>query len=189
MAEKKALSFVLNSDMMQLLRQEFDVENLVSRFAEAIAGKGKEGIESKGREIFEEYGRELIRRSLQLGEEYPDRTYEVLKEAIDQTGGYYKFALLPQRFLEIAYLSTHNLSTLPIMENNSRRLVYKMDNCLIYKTVQEKCGEEVAKLLTCKHACLTACEFLHQDLELDADIDMEASMDKDGYCLFSAKKV
>jgi len=188
MVEKKALSYELNQDMLALIRREFDVEKVVTRFSEATANKSEQQIEEIGKEIFAEYGTELMHRTLQLGEEYPDRTYEVLKEAIDQLGGYYKFALLPQRFLEIAYLSIFELRNLPIMENNSRRLAYKITDCPIYRLLTDKCGEDVAKLMTCRHICLTAIDVLHQDLDLDAVASMEASSPKNGYCQFSASK-
>ena len=129
-----------------------------------------------------------MKRTLELGEEYPDRTYEVLKESIDKTGGYYKFTLLPQRFLEIAYLSTQDISILPIVENNAQRLVYRMVDCLTYKTIKERCGEQIANLLVCRHACLGGCESLHRDLEIDAIIQMAASMEKDGYCEFVVRR-
>jgi len=187
-SEVRTLSFELNPDMLRLLKQEFDVQELADRFAAAISGKKKGEIEAVGKQIFEEYGREWIRRSLQLGEEYPDRTYEVLKAAIDKTGGYYKFALVPQRVLEIAYLGTQDIFTLPIVENNAFRLIYRMVDCSTFKTMKEKCGEDVANLLPCKHACLTALETLHRDLDIDAIIDMEASMVKDGYCQFAIRK-
>ncbi len=181
-------SYELNPEMLKLLGEEFDVDKATSRFAEAIKGKSAAEIEAEGKVFFEDYGRKWIRRSLKLGEEYPDRTYEVLLEAIDKCGGYLRFALVPQRFIEIAYLSTQDISILPIIENNANRLVYRMVDCQTYKNLQEKCGEEVANLLPCRHACLTACETLHQDLEIDALIQMEAQMPKDGYCQFAAKR-
>jgi len=186
--ETKSLSFELNPDMIAVLRQEFDVAKLAEKLAAATAGKKRKDIEAAGKQICSEYGRDLIRRSLQLGEEYPDRTYEVLKAIIDKTDGYYKFALLPQRFLEIAYLSTLDINTLPVVENNAFRLIYRIADCSAFKTIKEKAGEEVANLLPCRHACLTALETLHQDLDIDAIIGMEASIVKDGYCQFAARR-
>jgi len=186
--EAKNYSYELNPDMLKLLREEFDVDKVTSKFAEAIKGKSAGEIEAEGKAIFEEYGRNWIRQSLKLGEEYPDRTYEVLLEAIDKTGGYLRFALAPQRFLEIAYLSTQEISILPIIENNVNRLVYRMVDCDTYKNLKEKCGEEVANLLPCRHACLTACETLHRDLGIDALVQMEAQIPKDGYCQFAARR-
>jgi hypothetical protein len=45
-----------------------------------------------------------------------------------------------QRFLEIAYLSAHKLSALPIMGNNYQNLIYKMVNYVIWSNMKETCG-------------------------------------------------
>jgi hypothetical protein len=174
--------------MLNLLGQEFDVEKLAVRFAEAVRSKSESKIESIGKDFFENYGREWMKKTHQLGEEYLDRTYEVLLEAVDKTNGYLKFALVPQRFIEIAYLSTQEISILPIVENNHDRLIYRMVNCKTFSQIKEKCGEKIADLLCCKHACLTACRTIHQDLEIDALISMTASIPKEGYCQFEAKR-
>ena len=189
MVEGVAYSFEINPEMLDLINKEFDVKKIAARFAEAVKGKSGAEIEKIARDVFAEYGTEWIRRTLQLGEEYPDRTYEVLKQAIDKTGGYYKFSLLPQRFLEIAYLATQEFPTLPIVENNVRALVYKLPDCLMYKSLTESCGEDVAKTVPCRHSCLAALKVLHQDLELDAHIGMDAEMGKDGFCQFYARSV
>ncbi|MBW2085157.1 MAG: hypothetical protein JRI54_03905 [Deltaproteobacteria bacterium] len=186
--EARGYSFELNPEMLKLLREEFDVDKVTSRFAEAIKGKSPEESEAEGRAIFEAYGRDWIRQSRKLGEEYPDRTYEVLLEAVDKTGGYLRFALVPQRFIEIAYLSTQDIPVLPIIENNHHRLVYRVTDCLTFKKITEKCGQEVANRLPCRYACLTACETLHQDLEIDARVQMEAQTPQDGYCQFAARR-
>ncbi|MBN1614764.1 MAG: hypothetical protein JW950_09890 [Deltaproteobacteria bacterium] len=189
MVEAVAYSFELNPEMLDLLNKEFDVKKLAVRFGEAIKGKTSEEIETIGREFFTDYGTEWIRRTLQLGEEYPDRTYEMIKMSIDKTGGYYRFALLPQRFIEIAYLATQEFPSLPIVENNSHALVYKLVDCALYKSLKEVCGENVAAQLPCRHSCLTALKVLHQDLEIDAITGMDAEMPKDGFCQFFARSV
>ena len=184
----KHYSFELNPEMLNLLGQEFDVDKLAARFAEAIKGKTESEIETIGKELFESYGRDWMKKTHKLGDQYPDRTYEVLLEAVDKTNGYLKFALVPQRFIEIAYLSTQEISILPIVENNHDRLIYRMVSCKTFNKIKEKCGEKVAGLLACKHACLTACRTIHQDLEIDALIGMTASIPKEGYCQFEAKR-
>lgn len=186
--EVNTYSYELNPEMLKLLGEEFDVDKVTTRFAESVKGKSKEEIEAIGKDIFETYGRDWMKKCHKLGDEYPDRTYEVLLETIDKTGGYYKFALVPQRFIEIAYLSTQEISTLPIVENNNNRLIYRMVECKTFNNIKEKCGDDIANMLTCKNACVTACETIHQDLEIDALIQMTASMPKDNYCEFAAKR-
>ena len=179
-------SYELNPEMIELLGKEFEIDKVIGEFAEVIKGKSADEAAAVGKTFFEEFGEKWIRKTHQLGEEYPDRTYEVLKMAIDKTEGHLKFALLPQRTIEIAYLSTQDISILPILENNPQRLIYRMPECNTYASLKEKCGEEVANALPCQHSCLTACKVLHQDLDIDAKIEMQASTPKEGYCQFAA---
>ena len=190
MAEVKPLSFELNEEMLSIINQEFDVDKVITDFTQGIAGKSSREIETICNKIFTNYGENLIKRARQLGDEYPDRTYEVIVKAIEDTDSYYKFSLLPQRSLEIAYLGAFNIMKLHIIENNHERLIIQLepDECLIYDTLTKKCNKEVVDLLPCKYSCLAMMETLHRDLALDAIVSMEASMPKDGYCPFMARR-
>ena len=181
-------SFELSAEMLELLRKEFDPPIIITKLAEAVAGKKEAEIDAVAEKILGEYGEEWMKKTLQLGEEYPDRTYEMLKEAADQTGELV-FPHVLQRFIEIAYLSTQQFRVLPIVENWAHRLVYKVTNCYTFKTLQEKCGSDVASLLPCRHACLTLCRTGWEGLNLDAMVKMEATMTKDGYCQFAIDRV
>ncbi len=191
-------SFDLNADMIRLIRQEFSGDIVASKFAEAISGKALDEVEKIGKEIFEDYGEQWMKKTIQLGEEYSDRTIEIVKEAIDGNGEQFlAFPHIPQRFLEIAYLSTQEypkFRVLPIVLNYKDELAYKLRECFLFKNINEKCGAEVANLMTCQNACLKALETLRQvcveqDLGIDATIAVEASMAKDGYCQFSMKRL
>ena len=188
MAQQPPLSFDLNESMTKTIAQEFDIQELTSQFAEAVAGKSGEAIEKAAKEIFGDYGRRLMRRSRQLGEEYMDRTYEMMKKVIDKTGVMY-FPLVPQRFIEIAYLSTQPIFTLAIIQNNGQKLVYKLTECGTFNAVKEKCGSDIVNSLPCRHACLAALETVFQDLDIQTNIGMEATMPQDGYCQFAAIKL
>ena len=60
--------------------------------------------------------------------------------------------------------------------------------CSTFKAVKDRCGEETANSLPCKHACLGALETLYKDLDIAVTLGMEATMPKDDYCQFSATK-
>lgn len=183
-------SFDLNADMIKLIREEFNAEAVASKLAEAIKGKPKGEIGKIANALFEEVGESWMRRTMQLGEEYSDRTIEVVKESIDRQGN--QFLLFPhvlQRFVEIAYLSTQEFLKVPITLNNMEVLEYRIPQCALFSKIKEKCGDEVANLMTCKNYCLKALETLHRDLELDAVVDMAASTAKDSYCEFSMRKL
>ena len=181
-------SFELSTEMLELLRKEFDPPLIIAKFADAAAGKKGAEIDTAGEKVFGEYGAEWMRKTIQLGEEYPDRTFEMLKEAADQTGELV-FPHVLQRFIEIAYLSTQQFRILPIVENWARRLVYKVTNCYTFKTLQDTCGSEAASLLPCRHACLALCHTGCQGLNLDATVSMDATMVKDGYCQFAIDRL
>lgn len=188
MTQAAPLSFDLNQEMLTILGQRLDIERPVSKLVEALAGKQGSEAEEAARGIFEDYGKEWAGLTLQLGEQYPDTTYQVLKGVVDRTGSF-GFALIPQRFVEVAYLSTQQIRSLPIVENNNRRLVYEMRDCRIFEAVKERCGEAVVNLMACRQACLTLVRSIYQSLGLEAAIEMEASMPKDGCCRFAATKV
>jgi hypothetical protein len=184
----RPFSFELDMEMIGLLRNEFDPPIIVEKFAKEIAGKKASDIDFIAKKVFGKYGEDWMRKTLQLGEEYPDRTYEVLKEAADRTGEM-KFPLVLQRFVEIAYLSTQQFRVLPIVENWRKRLVYRVNDCYTFRSEIEKCSQDVANLLPCQYACLTACKTALDGLGLDASIEMETTMVKDGYCQFALNRV
>ena len=183
----RPFSFELDMEMIGLLRKEFDPPIVVERFANEISGKEPDEIDSIAKKVFDKYGQDWMHKTLQLGEAYPDRTYEILKEAVDDTGEM-KFPLVLQRFIEIAYLSTQQFRILPIVENWSRRLVYRVKDCYTFKTEMEKCGQEVTSSMPCRYACIEACKTALEGLGLDAIVEMEATMAKDGYCQFALNR-
>jgi len=182
------LSYDLNVEMLNAIEKEFDVKKLVEKFAQDIAGKGKKEIESAAKRAFGEYGENLMKRTIELGEKYTDQTYEILKEAIKETGRL-KFPHAPQRFIEIAYLSIQPFNELNVVENNQYRFMFRIGNCSIFNALKEACGEEVANQMYCKRVCLAASEKAYKDLDLKASISMDVSMAKDGYCQFAAKNL
>lgn len=184
MSQAKPLSFELDEEMLKLLGEEFDVQKLIAGFAGTIANKKGEEIASIGKSTFEQFGKDWMSRTLELGEKYPDKTYEVIKEY-----PFLRFPHVPQRFIEIAYLNTQTIYELPILETTPTRLAFEVKDCSVYKGLTERCSDEVANLMVCKHACLSALETLHQKLALPVAIEMEASTDKDGCCRFVITKL
>ena len=183
-------SFDLNADMVQLIRDEFNADVVAGKLAEAIKGKAKGEVEKTASALFEELGESWMRRTMQLGEEYSDRTIEMVKESVDRQGNQFMlWPHVPQRFVEIAYLSTQEFLKMPVTLNNLEVLEYRIPQCALFNKIKEKCGDDVANLMTCKSYCLKALETLHRDLELDAIIDMAKSTAQDGYCEFFMKKI
>lgn len=187
--EAKPYSFELNEDWLGIMAKEFDMEKAADDFAQAIAGKDKDEIEAVGKEFFERYGTNLMKRSLQLGEEYMDRTYQVLKAACEKTGDYLTWPLVPQRFIEAAILSTQDILVMPVILNNHDCLQFRVEDCKLYTALKEKCGQEVADLLSCRHGCLAMIQTAFSELDLGASTSMTGSTPKEEYCEFTILRV
>jgi len=187
--EARPQSFELNEDWLALMAREFDTVKAATGFAEAIVGKSEEDASNIGRDFFTRYGTELMKRSLELGEEYMDRTYEVLKEASDKTDGYLAWPLVPQRFIEAALLSTQDALVLPTIQNSHDCYQFRVEDCRTYAALKEKCGQEVAESLPCRHGCLALIETAFRDLGLEAITSMTASVPLQDYCEFTAVRI
>jgi len=184
---QKEMIFDLNEEMLKIIGTEFDVVQLAKTFADSIKDKNGDIIEHEAEKIFSRYGQQWMKRTMELGEANSDTTYETLKKIIEKTGCFF-FPLVPQRFVEIAYLATQSIFTLPIVQNNGEKFTYKLAMCDTFKAIKDTCGQDIANTLPCRHACLSALETVFKDLNIEVIIGMDATMPKDDYCQFTAAK-
>lgn len=142
---------------------------------------------SSARGAFSEFGRALARSVRKIGEEHKDQTFLKLLEVASKTGrGLFPHA--PQRLLEIAYLATQPIEALGIVEASPQRLVYQLERCSVFEGLKAKCGESAAVRMVCRDLCLALCETLNREGDLGAEVNMEASMAKDGLCRFALSR-
>ena len=183
-------SFDLNEDMVNMIRSEFNADAVSSRLAEAIKGKNKADIAEVAGALFKELGEAWMQKTIQLSEEYSDRTVEVVLESVDRQGNQFlSWPHMPQRFVEIAYLSTQAFLKVPITLNNSEEFEYRIPQCALFGAIKEKCGDDVANLMTCKDYCLTALETVRRNQDIEVITDMPKTTAADGYCEFSMRKL
>jgi len=177
-------SFDIDQRILDTISQEFDVNKLAENFAKSIANKERKEIEDIAKKVFGEYGRNFMNRAIELGEKYSDRTYDVMKEVAEKTG-VGPFPHVSQRFLEIFNMGTQH-SVLKVVVSTRSQLTHMVGPCVFLNVIREKCGEDIAKLLTCKHIDLSALETLYNSLNLPVNVRMEASIPSEGYCQFTA---
>jgi hypothetical protein len=168
--------FDLDYEMIKTLGEEFDPKRWIK---ELVDGKESPDV------FFTRYGKELMERSLELGEKNTDRTYEVLKDAVEKTGSM-KFPLLPQRFVEIAYLSIQPFKRLWVCANSPKIFSYKIKECSVYEELQ-RLGEEVVRELPCKNACISLLKGAFSAFDLNTEISMESNLVEGDECLFTVK--
>jgi len=183
-------SFDLNQDMIDVLKGEYSADIVVGKLADAVKGKTGAELEKAATAFFEEQGRGLMQRVIQLSEEYPDRTIEVVMETVDRNGVQFLiFPHLPQRWAEVATLGTQKFLKVAITLNNVNNLQYRVPQCALYTEISEKLGEDVAKKMTCKAYCMSQLETIRGNIDVDVVSDMMASTATDGYCEFSMRRL
>ncbi len=187
MYDVKPYSFELNEDWLAIMAKEFDMAQAAADFARTVAGSGD--IEAAGEVFFRKYGTDVMKRSLQLGEEYMDRTYQVLKTASDKTNGYLAWPLMPQRFIEAAMLSIQDKLVIPVIQNSHDCLQFRVEECRLYGALREKCGDAVAEQLPCRHGCLAMIETAFADLDLGAVTTMTATAPRQDCCEFTTTRI
>ena len=192
MSEDTIQDFNISEEMLEIIGKEFDVEALVDKFASAVKGKESRATEDAAREIFGAYGHNLALRSLELGDKYSDATYEAIKTVVAKLE-YLYWPIVPQRFVEIAYLSVMPIQSrnLNILQNNGEKLKYALSaaDCGIYHEVAGKCGEKIADSLPCRYACNACFETILEGLKIDGyAVTIEETIAKNGRCVFSASR-
>ena len=183
-------SFDLNQDMVDMIREEFNADIVSGKLAEAIDGKSGDDATAAAEEMFAELGTQWMSKTIQLGEEYSDRTIEVVMETVDRNGEQFLlFPHVPQRFIEIAYLSTQDFMKTPMVLNNVNALAYKIPQCALFAKIKENSGDDVANLMTCKRYCMAALDTIKTHMDMDMLIEQQASTATDEYCQFCMKKI
>ncbi len=189
MYDVRPYSFELNEDWLAIMAAEFDMEKSAADFSHLVKGRSESELDDAAKGFFEDYGTRLMKRSLELGEQYMDRTYEVLKEACDKTDGYLTWPLVPQRFIEAAVLSAQDKLVLPVIQNSHDCLQFRVEECLLYSALSKECGEATAQLLPCRHGCFALIDTAFRDLGLEAITSMTAAVPQQEYCEFTAIRI
>ena len=195
MSPEAKLSYDLNEEMLRILAQEFKPTAVVDQFTATLKGPGAGNAEKVAAQVFGDFGKRWMKRSLELGEQFPDATYETLKQIMEKTGTG-RFPMVPQRFVEIAYLGVLSLLSIKVVQNNGQRLAYRIPQCDIYQALTQK-GTDVGgvlspskdKQLPCRYACLGALDTLFKELNMPVKIEMEAQIPQQGFCQFAATRV
>jgi len=172
----------LDEEMINELSEEFAPMN----FVKTLKLSEPHSIED-AKASLEQYGRELARKSIEKGEKRIDRVYHVMKKAIEKTGEM-KFPFILQRYLEIAYLSIQPFKRLRIVANSSKILSYRLNECSLYKAIEEEYGKEAAGKMVCKSACFALIEEILSHFDFDIKPSLEASMAEDGKCQFKIER-
>ena len=175
--------FDLDQELLKELAQEFDPLKFVS----SLSTSNKNDIESAA-SSFEKYGRNLASRSIEEGEKRSDRIFEVMKKAIEETGEM-SFPLIPERYIEIAYLSIQPIKRLWVLANNNKYFSYMLKGCSIYEAMGNNYGEEAAKKMVCKQACMALIYETFTRFGFNVKVELAANMANNDRCQFKIERI
>ena len=183
--EPKLYSYELDKEMIEQLAEEFDAETVASDFAKAVEGKSGDEAEAAAETFFTDFGTRWIRKSHKLGEEFPDRTSSCCSRPSTRSmaicvsrwyhSGFSRSRISPPRTFRICRSSRTTVSAgLPT------------------QTVQDlRAAQGDVRRRNGRFAAVPAC--LHDGVRgapprsrVDAKVEMQAEMPKDGYCQFAA---
>jgi hypothetical protein len=187
-ADRPSYSFDLAEEMIETLAEEFDPARSVGEAKARSEGKSGNEADEEVRAYFADHGRRLMERTIELSKAYPDQTEVVMHRDMEVTASD-GWPFLAQRLMEIAFLGSQPIYTLPIVENGAYRFTWKLAMCETYVQVQEQMGDEAAKKLLCQGSCMTATKDAFVRNGFDVDVTAEARMPDDDYCQFTAPRV
>lgn len=175
-------NYEFDIEMINEISEEFDSQMFVDR----LEVSSSDEIEQK-EDSFTEYGKNLIKKSIELGEENKDRTYELLMKAAEKTGEL-KFPLFPERYIELAYLSIQPFKRLWINSNSPEVFSYKIENCSLYNAIENNCGKDASEKMICQETCFAILEEAFRYFDFDIKSVMESNMAEDESCVFKVER-
>lgn len=185
--EPPPYTFDLAEEMVEALAEEFDPERTVQELRGQLEGKSGDDWDAVAGEFFADYGRRLAERTIVLGEQYPDRTYEVMLATEERTGND-GWPFKAQRVMEIALLGSQPIYTLPIVENGAYNFTWKLAFCETYRQLEEQLGSEAASRLPCQAGCIAVTKRAFSEYGFDVDVTAEGRMPDDEFCQFAAPR-
>lgn len=189
-SNSKKISYRLSAELMELLEQEFPIDQLVTRYKGALEDLGEALEGDIDKEIFGTFGRNLADRLCELESGYRDRNAEVLYMVAQQTG--HPFPSIQQRLLEMAYLAIMNENKIRFQELSFKRLAYEVSFCKLNQQLVQETGPEVAGKIPCRHLCMALnrriCE--KTDIGNVVGVSMPSKIsDEKGGCVFSTEMI
>jgi hypothetical protein len=186
----KKISYRLSDEFVELLEQEFPIDQLVTRYRGTLEDS-EEAMEGDiDKELFGTFGRNLADRLCGLESNYRDRNAEVLYMVAQKTG--HPFPSIQQRLLEMAYLAVMNENKIRFQEISFKRLAYEVSSCILNQQLAEETGPEVAGRIPCRHLCMElnkrVCE--NTDIGNVVEVKMPSKIsDEKGCCVFSTEMI
>jgi len=184
----KKISYKLSDELMEILEQEFLIDQLVIQYKKALENSKDTKKGDIDKNIFGTFGWKLAERLCGLESGYRDRSAEILYKVAKQTG--HNFPSIQQRLVEMAYLAVMNKNKLRFQEISFKRLAYEVNFCELNKKLTEEINPEVAGTIPCSYLCMELNQIICENTDIKdvAKVNMPSKIsDEKGCCVFSTE--
>ncbi|MHB1419186.1 MAG: hypothetical protein ACYCX4_06280 [Bacillota bacterium] len=174
----------LHDIVLQQLAASYDVSKAAQEYAAQVKGKSADEAKQIADDFFTRYGTGLIEKTIELGDQYKDRTAEWIEIVAKKTGVI--FPAIPQRHLETSMLATRPTDKWQLHECSQKRISYSVNQCSLYNALKETAGDVAENSLPCSASCLSSLGTLFSKCGVTVTVDMEKKINQDGACKFNA---
>jgi hypothetical protein len=180
--DEELYDYYFSDDLVSKFSQRFNMMKAISGFISMAKEKTGKQIEVIARQVLGEYSRELSTSLVDSEKDRMDRGGEIIHQVAERTG--IKFPSIPQRLIELGFMSTRAQDKLTISVSTPRTLTLRVSTCAAYTELESKFGEAIARDLPCKYGCLANSKMLFDKLNMPVEIEGCSNINEKGYCEF-----
>jgi hypothetical protein len=180
--DEELYDYYFSDDLVSKFSQRFNMMKAISGFISMAKEKTSKQIDVIARQVLGKYSQELSTSLVDSDKDHMDRGGEIIHQVAERTG--IKFPSIPQRLIELGFMSTRAQDKLTIFVSTSKTLTLRVSTCAAYTELKSKFGEEKAKDLPCKYGCLANSKILFDKLNIPVELEGSANINEKGYCEF-----
>jgi hypothetical protein len=181
--EEELYDYYFSDDLLSRFSKRFGMNKAVDDFISSVEGKSPKEINSIAQEALGRYLQELSMSLVKAEKDSIEHTGEITYQVAEKTG--IRFPSVPQRLLELGFMSTRPLDRLSVIESNPKTLVLRIPTCTAYAEIKQRLGEEKTKDLPCRYGCLANSKMLFDQLGIATQSKMTAKANEKGFCEFT----
>ncbi len=182
-SDEELYAYYFSDDILSKFSQRFSMEKAISEFISKAEKKTSKQIDNFAKQELGKYSQELLTSLVNSEKNHMDRTGDIIYQVAEKTG--IKFPSIPQRLIELGFMSTRPHDRLAIPVSTPKVLTIRASACAAYVQLKSRLGEEKAKDLPCKYGCIANSKILFDELNIPVELESRTNMHEKGYCEFT----
>lgn len=182
-SDEELYDYYFSDELLNEFSNRFRMQQVIDEFVSVAKGKNAEQIEGMAKLVLDKYLQELANSLANSAKDNVDRTGELVYQVAEKTG--VVFPSIPQRLIELAFMSTRAEDKLAIPVSTSRMLTLRVSTCAAFNGLKSRLGEEKVEGLPCRHGCIANSSHLFSILNIPIELKNTAKINEKGYCEFT----